>query len=193
VAGLEQLFGGPFFLKNNHNAMRIAALAELFPDAGFVAVRRERVECVRSLLDARARHGVALGAWWSAAPPQYLERRFESELEQAVATVVGLERYIAERFAALDSNAHLTLDYQEFCARPELLTDWIAARYARLGVELARRPGAPPAAFEARAASQAERRALAQAMAPIVERLEAEAAAPSSPLKNRESGSSTGC
>lgn len=178
VAGLEELFGGPFFLKNNHNAMRVAALAELFPGAGFVAVRRERVECVRSLLEARARHGVAPGAWWSAAPPQYLGRAFESELEQAVATVVGLERHVERRFAQLDPLAHLTLDYDEFCARPELLTDWIAARYARLGVELARRPGAPPAAFAARRAPAGERLALEQAIAPIAARLEAEETAP---------------
>jgi hypothetical protein len=174
AARFEQLFDAPFFAKNNANSMRVGALAELFPRALFVHVTRGYPEAASSLLEARRRHGVALNRWWSAAPPQMLGRKFASELEQVAATLWGLDRYIEDQLARLPDERWTSVDYEAFCAYPNEIIDWIAARYASAGVALRRRAGERPDRFDA-SRLEAERRAeLEVALAPILARLERE-------------------
>ncbi len=177
VRRLEELFGAPFLCKNNANSMRIAALAELFPGAFFLHVRRSLPEAVQSLLEARQRHGVVLGKWWSSAPPQFLGRAFRDELEQVVTTIWGIDRYVEERCAALDARCWTSLDYGDFCARPEETLAWVRAAYARQGIVLAEQPGPRPQVFQASSLASAERAALARRCEPIVACLAAEAGA----------------
>lgn len=158
VAGFERMFDAPFFVKNNANSMRIEALAELFPNAFFVHVTRSRPETVASLLEARALHGVRLGEWWSAAPPQFLTHTFASELEQAAVTVAGIEAYVRERLARCAPKRRLEIRYEDFCARPQQLTNWIRERYAEANVELRPRVGASPATRFKASCLPAERR-----------------------------------
>ena len=177
VRRMEDLFGAPFLCKNNHNTMRIGALAALFPEAFFVDVRRALPETAASLLEARARHQVALGAWWSAAPPQYLSWTFASELEQVVATIVGLERYAAAELQRAAPGRHRILDYESFCARPGELLAWLEEAYAAhptRPVRLERQAGELPASFDASRLPAARRAALEAQMAPIVARLASE-------------------
>jgi hypothetical protein len=170
VRRFEDLYDAPFLLKNNHNCMCIGALAGLFPDARFVMVRRDLPEAVRSLGEARQRHGVALGRWWSAAPPQFLGRTFDTELEQVVATVWGLERYVEQHFAELDAARHTTISYEEFCADPGAVVDWVEG-----GQEgLRRRAGTPSDSFRASRVADEERAQLEARIAPIVARLASE-------------------
>lgn len=159
VAAFEQLFDAPFFVKNNANSMRVEALSALFPTALFVHVTRSLAESVASLLEARRRHATPLGQWWSAAPPQFLGRSFDDELEQAAVTVAGIDAYLRERLPRCSPGRHLEVDYERFCERPGDLTDWVVSRYAEAGIALRPRAGATPAArFEARRLP-AERRA----------------------------------
>jgi len=174
VRRFEDLFGAPFLCKNNQNTMRIGALAALFPGAFFVHVHRALPEAAASLLEARHRHGVGLGKWWSAAPPQFLERAFADELEQVVATLWGLDRYAKEQLAQEAPGRYRTVAYESFCARPGELIDWLEQRYASEGVRLERRPGEPPAAFEVSRLPEERRAALEAEIAPIVARLESE-------------------
>ncbi len=158
VAGFERMFDAPFFLKNNANSMRIEALAELFPDAFFVHVTRALPETVASLLEARALHGVRLGEWWSAAPPQFLAHTFSSEVEQAAVTVAGIETYVRERLARCAPQRSLEIRYDDFCGSPQQLTNWIRERYAEANVELRPRVGASPATRFKASCLSAERR-----------------------------------
>jgi len=145
---LERLFGAPFLLKNNHNSTRIEALAELFPGALFVHVTRALPEAAASLLEARARHRVPLGSWWSAAPPSEHGRAFASELEQVVRTLRGLESHVRGSLAGLQGSRWLEMDYEALCAEPRMLMEWTSRAYLTAGVRLASRPGVPTS-FEA--------------------------------------------
>jgi hypothetical protein len=181
VRRMEDLFGAPFLCKNNQNTMRIGALADLFPTALFVCVRRALPEAAASLLEARSRHRVALGSWWSAAPPQYLGRGFSSELEQVVATQVGLERYAEVQLACCAAGRHRFVDYERFCASPAELVEWVAAAYEARGVRLEPSGERLPASFDASRLEGARREELEAEIAPIAARLAAEQKALRSP------------
>lgn len=164
VARFEELYGAPFYCKNNANSTRIAALDALFPNALFVHVTRALPEAVASLLEARKRHRVQLNSWWSAAPPQFLERRFSDETEQAIATVWGVDRYIERELGRLARERWTRVEYESFCERPDEVVDWMRSSYAERGVALRARPGSRPERFEASRLESARRAELERAI-----------------------------
>lgn len=166
----ERIFRAPFANKNNANTTRIPELAELFPRALFLHVRRDPEDTVASLLEARRRHGVPPGRWWGAAPPGL--RAPTSELELCVAGTLGVERAARAALAELAPERSFTVRYEEFCDDPSQATDWVASAFAAAGVSLRRRAVAGPTRFErprrdsrARTESAREVRAMVARMA----------------------------
>ena len=179
VALFEELYGGPFLNKNNGNSVRIDALAAAFPGAHFVHVHRARPEAAASLTKARSHHGVALGEWWSAAPPAFAGRTFTSELEQVVATLVGIDHGIERSLVQLDPARWTSIAYEDFCAHPDRLVTWVRGAYRRHGVELAEDSAAAPASFAPSRLDDEERRRLEDLVSPLEARLAAELEDPS--------------
>jgi hypothetical protein len=165
---LERLFGAPFLLKNNHNSTRIDALAELFGGALFVHVTRSLPEASASLLEARARHRVPLGAWWSASPPAEHGRTFTSELEQVVRTLRGLDALVGASLARLPPDRWLAIDYEALCAEPEQLLGWTARAYAAAGARLEPR-GEVPRSFRPSRLDPTRRMEIERAIAELEE------------------------
>lgn len=145
----ERIFRAPFSSKNNSNSVRVPHLARLFPDALFVAVHREPVATVRSLLEARERHGVSLGEWWSCSPPQFLGRSFSDPLEQAVHQTWGVERFLRASLEALPAERWRRVAFEEVCRDPAGLEAWVEARYEAAGVRLRRRAAGARGALRA--------------------------------------------
>lgn len=137
----ERIFGAPFSNKNNSNSVRIAHLARLFPDALFLAVHREPVATVLSLLEARERHGVPPGEWWSCSPPQFLDRPFSDPVEQAVHQTWGVERFLRGSLEALPAERWRRVAFESVCRDAGELEAWVEARYQAAGVRLRRREG----------------------------------------------------
>lgn len=135
----EGIFGAPFANKNNSNSVRIQHLARLFPDAFFVAVHREPVATVRSLLEARERHEVALDAWWSASPPRFLDRTFSDPVEQAVHQIWGVDRFLRDSLEELPSEQWHHVAFEAVCRDASELEAWVEGRYETAGVRLSRR------------------------------------------------------
>lgn len=153
VALLERIFDAPFLNKNNNNSTRIGHLAELFDDALFVHVDRDLRDTSASLLEARRQHGVELGEWWSAAPPDRFDESFDSELEQVVATIESLREHIRRDLEELDDDRWIETTYEAFCEAPEELEAWVLETYQGHGVALEERPDRPEPDLEARSKS----------------------------------------
>lgn len=151
VGAYEGIFGGPFLNKNNHNSVRIAELDDIFPDALFIHVTRNLHDAGVSLLEARRRHQIALGQWWSCPPPQYLGHQFASEADQAVRTIQGIQDYVRESLVALDPGRWLEIRYEDFCREPDVLARWVRSHYPASNLA-DRLPGSAPC-FDARARS----------------------------------------
>ena len=132
---LERLFRAPFINKNNANSVRIPYLRALFPNALFLHVVRDRTDTAVSLLGARLAHGVELGGWWSAAPPQFLDHGFQDDAEQAMAQVVGVRSTIEEDLAEAPDRV-IGCRYEDFCAKPDALSTTVVRAYSERGVAL---------------------------------------------------------
>jgi hypothetical protein len=141
VAATQRLFGGlPFVNKNVKHLLRIPALAQVFPHARFLVVRRDARDVALSIWRARHKQQADPRAWWSVRPPEYAALRERPVAEQVVGQIVGLRDRMQRDLASLAPERVTWLDYDAFCARPESLFDSLARsglRLRRLGREVA--------------------------------------------------------
>lgn len=140
VGALEWLYDGPLVNKNNHHSVRIDHLHRIFTDARFVHVTRDHRSAALSLRDAREEADVAVGEWWSCPAPQFTGRRFESQLEQAAFTVVGIERHLERALEGIPDAQTLRVGYEPFCDEPNGIARDLQESYATDGIELERLP-----------------------------------------------------
>lgn len=136
VGALEWLYDGPLANKNNHHSVRIQHLHRLFPDARFLHVTRDHRSTALSLRDAREEAEVAVGEWWSCPAPQFLDREFESQLEQAAFTVVGIDRHLQRTLNRIPDSQTVRVEYQRFCEDPNGIARDLQESYATDGVDL---------------------------------------------------------
>jgi len=173
VRMLEIIYDAPFANKNNANSTRIPYLDAVFPTALFVDVTRDIYDTVFSIMQGRRRNSIAHDQWWGAAPPQFQNHRFGSELERVVHQVWGVSRCIDGALQRIPSARWITVPYETFCEDPGRLLGWIGHRYASAGVSLRRRSGSAPVRFERRRHEFEERSTLEQEIDEIVKNLEA--------------------
>jgi len=138
---LERLLGGPLCVRNNVNSLRLQLMTSLFPGAITVAITRDWREAALSLREAYREHDTPPGEWWSAGPPDYDANVFEDDLEKAVFQILGVEAIVRRDLPRLDPSRTLQIPYEEFCADPGRVLEWVEGAYARAGVTLDRRPG----------------------------------------------------
>jgi hypothetical protein len=143
----EKLFDAPFINKNNGNSIRIKFLDSLFSNAIFLHVRREIKDAIISLLEARRFHKVPLNDWWSAAPPQYFRNKFNSEFEQAVYTVHGLDSFILTSLEIIPPERKLIVSYEDFCNDPARLGRQLVDVYEKFNISIKRRNNDIPTSF----------------------------------------------
>lgn len=156
VRAFESIFGAPFANKNNANSVRIAHLLSLFPDARFIHISRDLGDTVASVLKSREANKVPATEWWGAAPPQFHDRTFETDLERAVHQTWGVERSITESLERVPDDHRIALCYEDFCARPAALIEWAESTYADAGVTLQQRSASAMPTFTASAGKDAE-------------------------------------
>jgi hypothetical protein len=142
VRAFELLHGAPFCVRNNVNSLRIAPLRRLFPEAVFVASRRDWRETALSLAEATRAHGTPPDAWWSAGPPDVDPGAFDDPLEKAVYQVLGVEALMLRDLAAVPDGHQRLVAYDTLCARPDAVVEAVRGLYAHLGVRVeTREPG----------------------------------------------------
>lgn len=146
----EMVFGAPFAVKNNNNSTRIDYLAQVFPRALFVHVKRDIVDTTLSLLEARRDYGIGLNEWWSVAPPTIYNETFTSEVEQAVMALWETNKCIERSLDQITRDRWCVIGYENFCSDPSRLERWVETAYAATGTVLQRRDATTSPAFETR-------------------------------------------
>jgi hypothetical protein len=129
VGAYERMFGGPFMNKNNHNAVRIPALNDIFPNAICVHITRNVADSGVSLLEARRKHGVGPNEPWSCPPPESPTRTFASEADYVVSTIIEIQKHIRTELERLPATRRLEISYEDFCASPKDFGDWVEGCY----------------------------------------------------------------
>ncbi len=175
VGALSSLMRGPFLNKNVNHSVWMPYLAQAFPGATFVEVRRGAVESARSMLKARRDEGgdKHLHEWSSVKPRGWAKFSGENPETQCVAQAVLVARQIEEDAARLDPVQRLTISYDEFCADPAKSLEDVRWRLLKAGIPLRERRDAP-GPFERRGAREPDDLALrlADAEARVLEALD---------------------
>ncbi len=112
------LFGRPLLLKNAWNCFRIAALAELLPNAAFIWIRRDIAASAESDLAARYVHHGSGEGWNSATPRNVDELLKRPYWEQVVENQFEFSRAISEAFARLAPGRTAEVWYEDLCLDP---------------------------------------------------------------------------
>ena len=114
VLGVSKKYGQPFVFKNLNAGQRLKLIADIFPDAKILFVRRDPVFVVRSILKAREKLGVPPGQWWSVRPVNFRSLLDLGEVEMCAAQVHYLESQIISDIGLFDENNVRTIHYDDF-------------------------------------------------------------------------------
>jgi len=120
VAAIADALGGPFLSKNVVHSVRMRALDRVFPDAVFIALRRNERDTIRSIYRLRQRRlGEAdLSQWLSVRPRGWESHRHAAPVEQIAAQVFGVQCDIARDALAIGPARLLSVEYESLAADP---------------------------------------------------------------------------
>ena len=136
MGALEAGFDKPIVAKAQLLAFHAEVMAEVFPTAIFLRIRRRPAELVESILSARKLHGGSESAWWSLRPLGLDALVDLPEIDQVSAQVVAIEASL-DRAAGEIGTRMLEIDFDELQRDPHMVDIRIRSALAPLGVDMA--------------------------------------------------------
>ncbi len=118
LRAVEGATGRPLLIKNAWNCFRLASLAQTFPKAGFIWIRRDIGAAAASDLAARYASKSNPNAWNSATPRNLSELQLRPYWEQVVENQFEFSRAIKEA-APFAAGRFLEIWYEDFCVNPD--------------------------------------------------------------------------
>jgi hypothetical protein len=127
IQSMAGYVGKPFVFKSlNYLVYNIDRFAREFPNARFIHIRREFPSVVRSVLECRvARYGTDR-LWWTIRPRDIAAWRDRPPVEQVCHQIADIRRAIEASLASLPESRHLTLEYENLVAAPEIALQRVA-------------------------------------------------------------------
>jgi len=116
---LANIFGKPFAMKAMIMSQNIPDLAEQFEKVLFVWVKRDPIFNIQSALEARKRQYGDINTWYSFKIKEYPELKGLDPLESVAGQVAAINRSVEQGIAGLPERKKLTVQYEDFCLRPE--------------------------------------------------------------------------
>jgi hypothetical protein len=153
LTGLTRVFDKPFALKSMILNYNIPFLDALFEKALFVQIRRDPVANIASILDARKRQLGSENEWYSFKIPEYPQLKDLDAVTQSAGQLHYINEAVTHGMSNVDASRRLTVQYEDFCQRPESVFDQLTAK---LGVRDARYGG--PERFEIKRGPDVPRR-----------------------------------
>ncbi len=136
VAGLEAGFDRPAALKAQILSFHLEELAELFPTALFLRLRRDPVELVASILAARVRHTGSEATWWSLRPLD-VDRLVDLDpVDQVAHQVVAIENAISRAASGLGDRV-IDVDHAALQRSPDIVDTALRRSLAAHGIDMA--------------------------------------------------------
>lgn len=128
VDSMTRILAKPMVFKSVYLSMVVGALAQIFSEAQFVFVRRDRFFTCQSLLLARQRRRKP-DEWWSVKIPGYRQLATKPIWHQVVDQVVSTEAIIQRDLEKFAPRRYLVLNYEDVCIRPRhavsTLEEWL--------------------------------------------------------------------
>ena len=109
---LQYFYKKPLVVKNNANSLRIKELYELFPNALFVHIDRDRYKTVASILKGMEKNNIGEQIFWGTGPDKELvSHTFSDQIEKAVFQYEFVKEYIHQVGKENVSINLITIDY----------------------------------------------------------------------------------
>ena len=135
VDSISRIAGKPMVFKNLYLSMVVGALAQIFTDARFIFVRRDRFYTCQSLYQARLRRSKSQ-RWWSVKIPKYRELLSTPLWYQVVDQVVCTESIVRQDLDRFAHNRYMTLRYEDLCAHPHKVIRSLQSWLSPIGYEM---------------------------------------------------------
>ncbi|MCI0401291.1 MAG: sulfotransferase [Gammaproteobacteria bacterium] len=117
VASISAIVHKPFVFKCVYLSMCASALAQIFPHARFIHVRRDRMMTCQSLYLAR-RNRSRPGDWWSIKPPNVDTLRTAPLWYQVAEQICQTERILSAELPVYAPGRLMQLHYEDLCQHP---------------------------------------------------------------------------
>jgi hypothetical protein len=135
LAAFQRTVGLPLVFKNVMLSARLPVLQEVFPEAVFLVVHREREATVQSILKARERVGMPPREWWSLRPKGFELSGSRNHRDIAEAQYDLTYRMIDEDLLSRRIDVH----YEAICKNPRRELERIEEALRNFGVPIERR------------------------------------------------------
>lgn len=131
VRSMSAIFRQPMAFKNVYLSLGVGALAQIFPEALFLLVRREPYFVAQSLLTKRLGQSDP-NEWWSVKTPGFSELAGSPPWRQVCDQAFLTERIMLEDAGRYASGRCLEVHYEDLCQAPgnviRRIADWLTAR-----------------------------------------------------------------
>lgn len=120
--GLSAALDAPFLNKNVMHSNRLRLMHRIWPDALYIEVKRDILDNARSIIRAERSEGgpeKAQDIWWSVRPKLARDYAGKTDIERAIAQLIGVNRDIAEDIKAIAPGRLHNVDYTALCADPK--------------------------------------------------------------------------
>ena len=131
IALIQSAFDAPFVNKWPVNSGRLLPIAEAFPEALFIRVKRDPVFVAQSILRAKRTLLKNDKEWVSAKPRNHNIIKHKEPLEQACEQVFYIEKDIDRDSKFIGEEKFMSVHYEEICKSPHRVMGEIANFYKR--------------------------------------------------------------
>lgn len=121
LSSLTRLFAKPFALKGMILNYNISFLDAIFKKALFIQLKRDPVENVSSILDARKRQLGSENAWYSFKIPEYPELKGLDPITQSAGQLHHINMAVDKGIEKVEEPRKLIIHYEEFCKNPRYI------------------------------------------------------------------------
>lgn len=125
---IANIFEKPFAMKAMAVNENISLLADNFKKKLFVALWRDPVFNIQSVLEARKRQYGDINTWYSFKTTEYAKLKDLSPLEAVAGQIAAINRTVEMGIAGLPEREKLSVTYEKFCESPRRHFDEIYSR-----------------------------------------------------------------
>lgn len=104
----------PLLIKNLSFSLRLKLIKELFPKAKIIYLKRDNIEAIQSVINAKISiYGKINNNWWSLKPPNYKKLLELQPIEQVVKQIYYIEKQIYNDLKLFDKRNILEIHYDD--------------------------------------------------------------------------------
>lgn len=118
IYGLTKASGKSILFKNLYCTVRLHPIADTFPEALYVVVRRNLLGNAHSILEGRQKTYGDYNTWWSVEPPDVDKLKTLPAHQQAVEQVRSINNLIEQSMPEIGPHKFIDISYEDLCASP---------------------------------------------------------------------------